>query len=57
MKNLEIASMEALEGGKCIPGPGNSGDNSPITCTGLCLASYLSFVNSDGNSGVDLILC
>jgi len=57
MKKLNLDQIENIAGGKCAPGPGESGDNSPITCTGLCLAGYLSFINSDGNSSLEIIFC
>jgi hypothetical protein len=49
--------MLALEGGLCVQGPGNSNGNAAVNCTGLCLASALSYIMSNGNSNVGIILC
>lgn len=57
MKNLTPSSMEKLTGGLCVQGPGESDGNAAVNCTGLCLAGILSYISSDGNSNVAIILC
>lgn len=57
MNKLTTDQMMTVEGGFCVEGPGNSNGNAAVNCTGLCLAGVLSFIASDGNSHVGLILC
>jgi hypothetical protein len=57
MNKLTTDQMMEVEGGLCVIGPGNSNGNAAVSCTGLCLAGFLSFINSDGHSNVGVILC
>lgn len=57
MNQLTNEQLIALEGGRCIDGPGNSDGHAAVGCTGLCLAGVLAFINSDGNSALPPIAC
>lgn len=57
MKTITLEQQETITGGLCVQGPGNSNGNAAVSCTGLCLAGILSFIMSDGNSHVGIILC
>jgi hypothetical protein len=57
MKNLSNDQMVSIEGGLCVIGPGNSNGNAAVSCTGICLAGFLSFIMSDGHSALPPIAC
>ena len=56
MKKLDLTQMQALQGGICVTGPGQS--NPPVGCPGMCMASLIVFLNTGhGLGGPDGFVC